>query len=301
MDIKSLQVFLSVARSLSFTRTAEDLHMSVSAVSRCIARLEHELAAQLFTRDRRGMQATAAALRLHRVAEDMVADWRNLQLALGQGAIISGDLRVFCSVTATHRLLSPLLSAYRESSPRVDVRLQTGDQADGLTRLREGATDVAVVARPNDLPSSLSFLPLTQSALRLYAPKIDCRLSQVLRGKRGRALWQCLDEAPWILPERGVTKEVIELWLRSQRQTSPPVYARVAGHEAIAAMISLGLGVGIVPELVVAASGVADSLKALTVATLPDLEIGLCTRRARLADPVVAALWRCAGAKEMVA
>ncbi|MFK7831579.1 MAG: HTH-type transcriptional activator IlvY [Congregibacter sp.] len=291
MDIKSLQVFISVCATLSFTETAAALHMSISAVSRTVQRLEEELGAQLFDRDRRGIRLSNAARRLQGVAEGMVADWRGLQHALSSGTAIQGDLRVYCSVTATHRLLSPLLAAYREACPRVDVRLQTGDQADGVQRLREGATDVAVIAKPHNLPASLSFLPLTESPMRLCLPTLDCAVSRALQGKRGAALWTALDTAPWILPERGASKQLIERWWSAQRPVEPTVYARVAGHEAIAAMVSLGLGVGIVPELVVTASGVADALRLQAVKGLPVLQIGLCTRSARLSDPVISALW----------
>jgi LysR family positive regulator for ilvC len=69
------------------------------------------------------------------------------------------------------------------------------------------------------------------------------------------------------------------------------VYARVAGHEAIAAMISLGLGVGVLPELVVAASGVANAVQGYPVTALPPMVVGLCARRSRLADPVISSLW----------
>lgn len=297
MDIKSLRVFLAVCGNLSFTDTAAAEHMSVSAVSRTVQRLEDELGARLFDRNRRSMRPTGAALQLHPVAESIIADWRALQHALSNAAAVWGDLRVFCSVTATHRLLSPLLAAYRDACPRVDVRLQTGDQADGVQRLRDGTTDVAVIARPDDLSDAMSFMPLTESPLRLCLPTLDCALTRQLSGKHGAALWDVLDTAPWILPERGASKVLIERWFSAQRAVSPPVYARVAGHEAIAAMISLGLGVGIVPELVVAASGVSDALRLEPVEGLLPLQVGLCTRASRLADPMISALWTVATEK----
>lgn len=294
MDLKSLQVFLSVYGSLSFTETAAALHMSVSAVSRTVQRLEEELGTSLFDRDRRGMRATSAALGLQSVAEGIVADWRGFQRSLGSSAAVAGELRVFCSVTATHQLLSPLLAAYRDACPRVDVRLQTGDQADGIQRLREGATDVAVVARPKDLPDLMSFRPLDESPMRLCLPTLDCVISRELGDKQGRALLSALHSVPWVLPERGVSKQLIEAWLAAKQVETPPVYAHVAGHEAIAAMISLGLGVGILPEVVVEASGVSSALRLEALPDIPPVQIGLCTRRTRLADPVIAALWTAA-------
>ena len=176
MDLRALQVFATVAKSLNFTRAAEELHMSVSAVSRTIARLEEELGSPLFDRDRRGMKPTPAAEELTRVASRMQNDWRDLQRSLSAGAALSGELRVFCSVTATHRLLSPLLAAYRDACPAVDVRLITGDQADGVTRVMADEADVAVVARPASLSSSLSYLHITDSPLRICLPAKPCPL-----------------------------------------------------------------------------------------------------------------------------
>lgn len=291
MDLRSLQVFLAVHGHLSFTRTASEMHMSVSAVSRTIQRLEEELDCSLFERDRRSMRATAAAEQLRVVAEQMIASWRELQLSLSGGAAVRGKLRVFCSVTATHQLLSPLLAAYRQAYDGVEVILQTGDQADGVEQVRSGGADVAMIARPEDLHDSLSFLALTESPLMLCLPAVDCAISQRLGGLRGARFWTGLRREPWILPERGVSREMIERWLFSDAQQLPPVYARVAGHEAIAAMVALGLGVGVVPELVVAASGAAEALNLRPVPALPVMSIGLCARKSRLAEPVVAALW----------
>lgn len=68
MELKTLQIFSSVLRHRSFTHAADELHMSVSAVSRSIARLEETLGLPLFDRDRRGMRPTGAAAELSRVA-----------------------------------------------------------------------------------------------------------------------------------------------------------------------------------------------------------------------------------------
>ena len=53
MDIRALEVFLHAADSLNFSRTAEQLHLSVSAVSRTVQRLEADLGQPLLARDRR--------------------------------------------------------------------------------------------------------------------------------------------------------------------------------------------------------------------------------------------------------
>lgn len=294
MDIRSLQVFLSVCGTLSFTQSAEDLHMSVSAVSRAVQRLEEELGTKLFDRDRRGIHPTSAALPLRQYAEHTLGEWKALRLAVGEGSAVRGELRIFCSVTASYRLLSPLLQAYRAAYPAVDVRLQTGDQADGLEKVRQGHADVAMIAQPRTLPDTLNFQPVARTPLMLCLPGSPEHLSSSLEQKNGRAFWRALAESPWILPERGVTRDITDAWLRERLKGEGQIYARVSGHEAIVAMVSLGLGVGIVPRLVVHASALVDQVRLRASGGLPDLVIGLCARTGRLTDPVVASLLKVA-------
>jgi LysR family positive regulator for ilvC len=226
----------------------------------------------------------------------MLSDWRSLQQSLGEDGSLQGELRIFCSVTATHRLLSPLLAAYREAYPQVHILLQTGDQADGVDRVRRGSSDVAVIARPENLSPSFAFSPL---ALCLCMPQVDCDLRDKLLELEGKALWSVLEDAPWVLPERGVSKDLIDRWLQGRFLRQPPVYARVAGHEAIVAMVSLGLGVAILPRLVVDASGLVSSLRVIALSEdLPPFEIGLCARQRRRADPVIEGLWHVAQSLE---
>lgn len=297
MEQKLLQVFLGVCATRNFTHTASELHMSVSAVSRAIARLEDDLGQTLFDRDRRGIRPTSAAKRLRPYAENAIAEWRALQQGFREGSAVAGELRIYCSVTASRRLLSPLLKAYRRAHPAVDVRLQTGDQADGLEQVRSGRADVAMIAAPRELPATIAFRAVEESPLMICLPAQDGDTDngQWTRRRAGftTGAASVLPDRAWILPERGVTRDITDAWLRSHFDGEPLVYARVAGHEAIAAMVALGLGVGIVPRLVVEASGLAGELELHAEPDLPSITIGLCARVGRVSDPVVAALFDC--------
>jgi LysR family positive regulator for ilvC len=293
MDQKSMQVFLSVISTLNFSRTAVDMHMSVSAVSRCIARLEEELGQTLFDRDRRGMRPSSAARRLRPYAERVTTEWKALRHSFQDAASVSGELRIFCSVTASHRLLSPLMRAHRRVCPAVDVRLQTGDPADGLDRVRRGDADVAMIIRPASLPEAITFRAVATSQLELCLPLHGDEDLAALAQHSDAGLLPRLRGVPWVLPERGVTRELTDRWLRAMLDGEPEVYARVAGNEAIAAMVSLGLGVGIAPRIVVEAGAFTDALALRALPGLPELEIGLCARTGRMSDPVIAGFMDC--------
>ena len=295
MDTRALSVFLTVAETLNFSRSGELLHMSVSAVSRTIKRLEEELGQPLLERDNRSVRLTGAGREFREYARRSVGEWQRLQRKLGSEGDLAGEVSLYCSVTATYSVLAPILEAFRSSHPAVEIMMHTGDQADGISRVLDGQDDVAVSGRPSQLPQRLEFLPLLESPLQLWVPTADCAVRQLVVS--GDTVSPGFDWTgiPFIVPERGITKEILDTWLR-ERGIRPRVYAQVAGHEAIVAMVSLGLGIGIAPELVVEASGMAASVSTIPVPEgLPPLTIGLCSLKQRLLNPLVKSLWDVAG------
>lgn len=83
-------------------------------------------------------------------------------------------------------------------------------------------------------------------------------------------------------------------WFQA-KDIKPHIYAQVTGNEAIVSMVALGVGVGVVPELVLRNSPLASRVRILNVQ--PELEpfsIGLCTQNQRLNEPLLQALWKTA-------
>lgn len=287
MDTRALTVFLTVADTLSFSRSGELLHMSVSAVSRTVRRLEDELGQPLLERDNRSVRLTRAGREFRQYARNAVADWQQLRRKLGTDSELAGEVSLYCSVTATYGVLAPILEAFRQAHPSVEIMMHTGDQADGISRILEGQDDVAVSGRPAQLPRRLEFLPLLQSPLHFCIPAADCAVRDQVTASPDID-W---DAVPLIVPERGITREFLDNWFR-ERGIRPRIYAQVAGHEAIVAMVGLGLGVGIAPQLVVEASGLASRVSTLFVPEgLPPLTVGLCSLGQRLGNPLVKSLW----------
>jgi LysR family transcriptional regulator, positive regulator for ilvC len=295
MEIRSLTVFLSVAETLNFSRSSELLHLSVSAVSRTIQRLEEELGLPLLERDNRSTRLTGAGAEFREYARNSVAQWQQLRRKLGSDEDLAGEVSLYCSVTATYSILAPILESFRGSHPAVEIKMHTGDQADGVGRILEGSDDVAVSGRPSQMPRRMEFLPLLESPLQFCVPAADCAVRDMVLAadlESGDPDWTGI---PFIVPERGVTKEMLDDWFREQG-IRPRIYAQVAGHEAIVAMVSLGLGVGIAPQLVIEASGMASRVSQVSVPVpLPPLTVGLCSLRQRLTSPLVKSFWDVAG------
>jgi LysR family transcriptional regulator, positive regulator for ilvC len=291
VEIRSLQIFLSVADTLNFSRSSEQLHLSVSAVSRSVQRLEEAVGRSLLERDRRHVRLTPAGRDFRAYAQRAVEDWQQTRRQLQGAAQLTGEVSLYCSVTATYSILAPILEAFRSREPGVEIILHTGDPADSIDKLLGGQHDVAITGRPPVLSPRVSYLPLWESPMLFCMPAGDCAVRrQVLEQDSSAPDFQW-GELPFIVPERGVTRDMLDNWFEEQG-LRPRIYAQVAGHEAIVAMVGLGLGVGIAPELVVRTSGLADRISPVPVwRSLPALGIGLCALRQSLSDPLVRAFW----------
>ncbi len=293
MDIGNLRLFITLARNLHFSRTSEQMHMSASAVSRSIQRMEEQLGQTLLIRDNRSAQLTEAGQIFLEYALEVVKRYESLQRDLqGKSDVLRGQLTLFASVTASQSILPTVLSDFRSRYPEIHIQLETGYAVNALSRLNEGI-DVVVAALPLDNEpgqSSEAHLKkkiITSIPLRTVAPA-DGELAARLK----------IDERDWskiplVLPSTGQVRQNIDAWLKAN-DISPNVYAEVPGNEAILSLVALGCGVGFVPELVVNDSPLASQVVVLENG--PDLEdfyVGFCTRRKSLeVSPIIQAFWQ---------
>src|SRR5439155_23704089 len=108
------------------------------------------------------------------------------------------------------------------------------------------------------------------------------------RAQLGGSHWNGL---PVILPRRGLERQRIEAWLERQK-ARPEVYAEVDGNEAILAMVALGCGVGVVPELVRKDSPLRGRIEQVEGESPPrGYHVSLCAKTRTLSRRSAAAVW----------
>jgi LysR family transcriptional regulator, positive regulator for ilvC len=287
MDLDALRLFLQLSRSLHFGRTSKECHVSPSALSRTIQRLEEESGAALFVRDRRSVALTDEGRLLQAFAHDTLTRFDALEQRLTRSQDrLQGAISIFASVTACQSFLPPLLSQFRRAHPEVQIRLETGYAMDALGMLRSGSVDVAVAALPDDIPPSLAAKVVVKIPLVFVAPAETSAVSELL--SRESIPW---GEVPIVLPSSGLAREYVDRWFR-KRRILPRIYGEVAGSEAILSLVSLGCGVGIVPRLVADQSPLRGSLTVLDIEPkLQTFRVGLCTEKKKLKAPVIKAFW----------
>ncbi|HDL7537291.1 TPA: HTH-type transcriptional activator IlvY [Yersinia enterocolitica] len=290
MDLRDLKLFLHLAESRHFGRTAKAMHVSPSTLSRQIQRLEETIGQPLFLRDNRTVQLTDAGTQLKAFAQQTLLQYQQLRHALGQhGPSLSGELRLFCSVTAAYSHLPPILDRFRARHPLVEIKLTTGDAADAVDKVQSNEADLGIAGRPEVLPTSVAFTQIGEIPLVLIAPALPCAVrSQVSVDQPD---WATI---PFILPEHGPSRKRIDLWFRRQRITNPLIYATVSGHEAIVSMVALGCGVALIPSVVVDNSPepVRNRISLLDdVSLVEPFELGVCVQKKRLSEPLIEAFW----------
>lgn len=223
MDDFRLKVFITAARTLSFTRTAEQLDISQPAVSKHIGELEARYEVQLFTRRGSRLELTEAGRTLLDAAERVADDYRRLEyemsLCTGQ---TEGELRLGASTTIAQYLLPPILARFTARFPKVRLSLLSGNSGQVEQALDDHRIDLGLVesvSRRQGLHYTLfrpDELVLVARPGGRYArtesvtPETLCRIPLVLR-ESGSGTLEVISAA---LAERGIRLSQLHVVMR---------------------------------------------------------------------------------------
>ena len=153
MDFR-LAVFVAVANNRSFTRAADELHISQPAISRHIRELESTYKAKLFERAGNKVSLTPAGETLLRYAETILETYRSLQLEMNLlTGNFTGELRVGASTTIAQYILPPLVAKFISLFPDVRLTVVSGN-TEQIERALEGhRIDIGLVEGAHHKPT----------------------------------------------------------------------------------------------------------------------------------------------------
>ncbi|MGI9282720.1 MAG: HTH-type transcriptional activator IlvY [Endozoicomonas sp.] len=284
MDLKPLKHFLSLAETLHFGRASAACHVSPSTLSRSIQHLEDKLGVSLFERDNRSVSLTAEGIKFEKYAREALVQWSAIRNELiAESKELKGEISVYCSVTASYSFLYDILRRFRHRYPRIEIKLHTGDPDSAIDLVTSGKEDIAISARPDQLPTEIKFHSIGLSPLVFIGPasgEIETPLTL-----------EDWSQTPMILSEKGIGRLRVDRWF-SAKSIKPRIYAQVAGNEAIVSMVSLGLGIGVVPQIVLDNSPLSDKVMILDIKPwLAAYDVGLCVLDKKLKSPLIQAFW----------
>lgn len=146
LDLELIRAFVAVADHGSMTIAGNALHLTQSAVSQQIMRLERRLGQALFLRERRGLKLTAAGDRLLPKARRLIG--LNDEIWAEMTTACAGPVRLGVPYDLAGPFLAPILKGFAEASPLVEISLVCATSPQLLEALGKGEVDIALVEEP---------------------------------------------------------------------------------------------------------------------------------------------------------
>lgn len=270
MDSSDLRVFEAVARLGGMKRAAEDLNTVQSNVTARIRKLEDALGTLLFSRHSRGVTLTAAGSRLLPYAVRMGRLLDDARRAAGDDGRPSGLLTVGSLETTAALRLSPGMAAFAADFPAVDLVLSTGTTEELIAAVLAHRLEGAFVCGPVDHPELAERVVFREELVAVTAPaQTDLRALhadpdlKIVVLRAGCSYRQRLED---ILARRGV------VGLRR---------LEFGTLDTILACVGAGIGITLLPRVVVEAAGRAGRV---AIHALPPREALVDTVFIRRAD-----------------
>jgi len=262
LSLRQLRIFEAVARHSSYTRAAEELHLTQPAVFTQVRQLEDGIGQPLMERIGKQMHLTDAGrevLATCRETNDAL-DRLEMRLADMQG-LKRGRLRVAMVTTAKY-LLPRLLGEFCARYPGIEASLTVTNREKLLTRLANNEDDLSVLGVP---PEGMDIVatPIADNPLIVLA-----RRDHPLAGKKRIALKRIAEE-PFILREKGSGTRLATERHFAEHGLSLRVRMELGSNEAIKQAIAGGLGISILSSHTLSLEGEHGLLQPLNVKGFP--------------------------------
>ena len=239
LSARDLEAFLALAQAQHFTRAAERCHLSQSAFSQKIARIEQAAGVVLFERSTRHVALTPEG---EVFAEEVRRIQSDLQHALAHLNELAtrrvGKVAIAALPSVAAVWMPQVIARYRAAHPNIRIELFDALAGGGLSLLREGRVDMAITAG-----GDLREFDVTE--LRSERFHVVCPRKHPLAGKKSVTLSQLEREEIIHLARSSSVRQHLE----AAGVAAEPGALEVEHLATVAALVAQGLGVSIVPEL----------------------------------------------------
>jgi DNA-binding transcriptional LysR family regulator len=249
MSDRRLKVFHTVARLLSFTKAAEEMHMTQPAVTFQVRQLEEYFNARLFDRTHNKVNLTPAGERVAEFAErifDLYAEMENSVRDLtGE---ISGALTIGASTTIAEYLLPALLGEFKNQYPDINLRLKVSNSEGIVSMVEHNVIDLGVVESPVSNKNLIVEVCHIDQLVVVAAPDHEL----VKRG--GKVSAQDILRYPFVSREEGSgTRDVIMHYLMEAGISAADMNfsLELGSPEAIKGAVEAGMGITIISRSII--------------------------------------------------
>jgi DNA-binding transcriptional LysR family regulator len=255
-NISKYKAFVTTVSAGSFSEAARILNYSQSAISRMIADLEKECGMALMERGKKGVCLTSSGLELLPFAEDLCREFDKLQMKVDDmNGILSGILRIgTISSVATHWIPN-IIKEFEKKYPNIEYELLLGDYEEIEDWIASGRVDFGFLR----LPAGKNFetIELLKDEQMVVLPKnhpLACKDTFPV---------SALNDYPFIMLEKSVKAEITDIFIKNHL-TPRPKYTTFDDY-AVMSMVEKGLGIGILPRLILQRQAFDIEAKSLDV------------------------------------
>ena len=286
VDFLSLRLLLAVAQTGSITRAADQCHLALAAASARLKELEEKLNVQLLERYARGARLTQAGELVVIRARAIESELAQMTLELeDHRQAVTGHIRVVANMSSIAAVLPQDLTDFLKSHPGVRIDLSEHTSREIQSLVTEGRADIGV---------------LTSADFRSELQAHDYYVDEVVATVPTRAPWiriktmtpqMLLDQELIILQEGGAISEWLYDLARVYGQ-SLKVRVKAKGFDALAQLVSAGLGVTVLPKVVAARFSRLLKLKTLPITGVDSRRtISICSIAGGAASPAARDLY----------
>ncbi|MFH9089980.1 LysR family transcriptional regulator [Streptomyces sp. NPDC017673] len=247
METRLVEYAIAVADELSFTRAAQRVYAAQSTVSAGVRALERELGTTLFERDQRGVRITAAGeavLPALRTLADAEARARTAADPRGE---LRGELRIGVFSSVSYLAIPRVIGAFHREHPLVDLRLRASSSgsAELADAVRRGRLDLSLYGLP---AATAPDLAVHRLATTPYAVLVAA--DHHLASRPALALRDLAEERFVDAPVGFGNRDVLDAAL-SARGVVRDIRAEVTETHSIPVFVAGGLGIALLPELLI--------------------------------------------------
>lgn|SRR5699024_5053864 len=242
MELRQLEYFITICKTLHFTKAAEILHITQPTLSQQIRNLEEEIGTPLFDRIGKKTALTEAGKILYIHAKRVFHEIEEAKAAVNDLNLIQrGTLTVGTLLTCINYLLPPAILDFKKSYPNIDLQVLGLPMTEIINRLLDNELDIGIGFLPVK-HEELEVIPLFTEELSLAVP-----LGHPFDGLNEVHL-QELEHTPLILlPQNYVLRQLIDTYCTESGITLTP-NLEMSTMDSLVQMVSKEVGVTILPQ-----------------------------------------------------
>ena len=245
MEIHQLRYFVAVAEEGSFSRAAAREHVAQPSLSQQIQKLEAEMDQRLFDRLSRSVVVTEAGKCLLEYARKILIEIAEARRCLDDlKHDIAGRLTIGAIPTMAPYVLPKLIGKFQTRYPKVDLEILEDTTESLALRLEDGTLDIAIMSTCQQSPT-LERHPLGKEALLVLLP------NQHRLAKKKKISWSDLKSEKFLLLHEVHCLSAQVCQLLATHNLRPELALRGAQLATIAQMVATGMGVSLVPQMMV--------------------------------------------------